>query len=293
MKYEDFANLFNRTIFEKSKPDLLKKITACPARYVGLFRPSKPKAKIIQNLLQSHEIRFGDAFESLVEKYLAESGYTIQEKKFFDSAGARLSVDQVFSKGGSMFFAEQKIRDDHDSTKKRGQIENFEKKIDAIMAKHKDSEIKGFFYFVDESFSKNHRFYKAEIAGLSRDYGIALQLVYGSALFDKLGHGRVWPEMLGHLKMWKQRIPELPEINFDKNPQASFDEIKQLEPGTYRKLFSNRDLDELLCVLFPEGETLRLLAGYFAQQHQSGMGQIYKTLQEMCADTAKRLAAAS
>ena len=290
MQYDEFANLFNKTIFEKSKIDLLKKIAKYPARYVGLFRPSQPKTKIIQNLLQSHEIRFGDAFEALVEKYLVESGYTILEKKFSNGSKSRLDVDQIFSKENSVFFVEQKIRDDHDSAKKRGQIDNFEKKISVITENHKSSKIKGFFYFVDKSLSKNHRFYTAEIAKLSGDYGIDLQLAYGADLFDSLGHLQVWPELLGHLEMWKERIPELPEINFDKDSQASFEEIKQLRPGTYRKLFSNRELEELLCVLFPSGDTLRLLADYFAQQHQNNEGQIYKTLQDMCAETAKRLA---
>lgn len=51
MDYKKFENIFNMTIFEKSKPDLIKKIATCPERYAGLFRPTKPKAKIIQNLL--------------------------------------------------------------------------------------------------------------------------------------------------------------------------------------------------------------------------------------------------
>ncbi|MDA8015377.1 MAG: restriction endonuclease [Gammaproteobacteria bacterium] len=290
MQYDEFANLFNKTIFEKSKIDLLKKIAKYPARYVGLFRPSQPKTKIIQNLLQSHEIRFGDAFEALVEKYLVESGYTILEKKFSNGSKSRLDVDQIFSKENSVFFVEQKIRDDHDSAKKRGQIDNFEKKIAVIKKKYESSMIKGFFYFVDTSLSKNQKFYEEEIAKLSRGYGVPLKLIYGSALFDNLGHGQVWPEILEHLKKWQQSIPELPEINFDKDAQESFDEIKQLPPSTYTKLFSNHKLDELLRVLFPSGRALALLADYFAQQHQSTNRRKYKTLQDMCAETAKRLA---
>jgi hypothetical protein len=64
MEYQKFKNIFNEIIFEKSKASLVKKIAKHPNRYIGLFRPTKPKAKILQNLLQSHEIRFGDAFET-------------------------------------------------------------------------------------------------------------------------------------------------------------------------------------------------------------------------------------
>lgn len=67
---------FNCT-FEKSKADLLEKIASLPSRYIGLFRPTKPKAKILQNLLQSHEIRFGDAFERVIEEYFRLKGCEI------------------------------------------------------------------------------------------------------------------------------------------------------------------------------------------------------------------------
>ena len=56
MDYNEFKNIFNETIFEKSKSDLIEKIVKCPEIYTGVFRSTKPKAKIIQNLLQSHEI---------------------------------------------------------------------------------------------------------------------------------------------------------------------------------------------------------------------------------------------
>ena len=59
MEYKYFQDILNQQIFESSKPDLIEKIAKYPERYMGLFRPTKPKAKILQNLLQSNEIRFG------------------------------------------------------------------------------------------------------------------------------------------------------------------------------------------------------------------------------------------
>ena len=126
MDYSKFKSIFNNTIFEKSKSDLLTKIANSPERYVGLFRSSKPKTKIIQNLLQSYEIRFGDAFEIVIEEILKENQFKILDKKF-NINGKKLVVDQIFSKNDKLFFVEQKIRDDHDSTKKTGQIDNFKK----------------------------------------------------------------------------------------------------------------------------------------------------------------------
>lgn len=57
-----------------------------------------------------------------------------------------------------------------------------------------------------------------------------LHLSYGNNLFEKLNKIEIWDEILNHLKAWKNNIPDLPEINFDKNPQASFEEIKHLKP---------------------------------------------------------------
>ncbi len=288
MDYKKFEDIFNKTIFEKSKPDLIRKIATYPERYSGLFRPTKPKAKIIQNLLQSHEIRFGDAFEILIEKYLQENGFEILNKRFKDN-GDTLELDQIFSNKNTIFFVEQKVRDDHDSSKKRGQIDNFEKKISVILETYKNQEVVGFFYFIDDSFTKNKNFYTAEIQKLSEAYGLVLHLSYGNNLFEKLNKIEIWNEILDHLETWKNNIPDLPEINFDKNPQASFEEIKYLKPLVYRKLLSNPDLDGLLCVLFPEKLTLNLLNKYFEQMYQNNERTIYKTLNELCIETISRI----
>lgn len=40
-----------------------------------------------------------------------------------------LELDQFAKKDNTYYFIEQKMRDDHDSAKKRGQIDNFEKKL--------------------------------------------------------------------------------------------------------------------------------------------------------------------
>ncbi|MDR0820076.1 MAG: hypothetical protein LBN19_00865 [Endomicrobium sp.] len=84
---------------------------------MGLFRPTKPKAKILQNLLQSQEIKFGDAFEKLIELYLTENGFTILPKKISgEKINESLIIDQYFKIKEKIYFIEQKIRDDHDST---------------------------------------------------------------------------------------------------------------------------------------------------------------------------------
>jgi len=89
------------------KESFLKKIAEHPERFIGLFRPSKPGTKILQHLLQSY------------------------------ANGERLSLDQFFTDGRTYYFIEQKIRDDHDSSKKRGQVANFKAKLEEIFRQYK------------------------------------------------------------------------------------------------------------------------------------------------------------
>ena len=107
---------------------MLEKIANNPNRYIGLFRPTKPKAKILQNLLQSHEIRFGDAFEKLIEKYLELKDCEILPKRFINNENEVLNIDQCFRKNNKIYFIEQKLEMTM-IQQKRGQISNFERNL--------------------------------------------------------------------------------------------------------------------------------------------------------------------
>ena len=282
MQFSVFSNILNETIFEKSKADLLEKISNSPSRYIGLFRPSKPKAKILQNLLQSHEIRFGDAFEKLIEKYLELKGCKILNKIFVTNDKESLNIDQFFKKGRKFYFIEQKVRDDHDSTKKRGQIQNFEKKLNELIKIYKEKSLVGIFYFIDPELTKNKTYYATEINKISKDYGVELKLFYGKPLFDYLSYNDVWKEMIDYLEKWKKSIPELPEINFDLDAKHTFNEIKDLKPLVFRKLFENEVIfNEIVLTLFPKRTTLKLLHQYFLTKEE----KIYQTLSEFLKNT--------
>ena len=277
MQYKQFKQIFNETIFEKSKADLLEKIASNPSRYVGLFRPTKPKAKILQNLLQSHEIRFGDAFERAIEEYLRLKGCEILQKRYTLKNGDVLNIDQCFKNGDKVYFIEQKVRDDHDSTKKRGQIENFEKKLNLLLPLYPEKQLVGIFYFVDPDLVKNRNFYTAELEKMTKDYGVETHIFYGKPLFEYLGFSGVWEEILEHLQNWRKEIPDLPEINFDSEAQHTFEEIKDLKPLIFRKLLENNQIfEEIILTLFPKKTTLKLLLKYFSQKE----GTIYKTITE-------------
>jgi hypothetical protein len=276
MEYSIFCNILNKQIFETSKRDLIEKISNNPDRYIGLFRPTKPKAKIIQNLLQSNEIRFGGALEILFREYFEQLGFINLEKRIRDGK-EYLDLDQIFKNGKFVYFIEQKVRDDHDSTKKRGQISNFEKKINALLKTYKESELKCYTYFIDPGLAKNKRFYTQELGKIKADYNVYAKLCYGKELWDEIDHSEVWTELLVFLEKWKKEIPDMPSINFDDDVQNTFEEIKDVDISLLRKMFSNNEIcEEILPILFPEKKVLQLLCKHF--QAKSTEMSIYKTL---------------
>jgi hypothetical protein len=276
MEYNIFRGILNKQIFDSSKRDLIEKISNYPDRYVGLFRPTKPRAKILQNLLQSNEIRFGDALEILFKKYFEQLGFTNLENRIGDGR-EYLDLDQIFRNGSFVYFIEQKVRDDHDSTKKRGQINNFEKKITMLLKTYKETELKCYTYFIDPGLTKNKRFYTQELEKIYSDYNVYTQLCYGKEFWDEIGHSEVWPELLNYLERWKKEIPDMPSINFDDDAKNTFEEIKDIEISVFRKMFNNKEIcKEIIPILFSENRVLQLLYKYFMQKENQG--SIYKTL---------------
>jgi Holliday junction resolvase-like predicted endonuclease len=278
MQYNQFKQIFNETIFEKSKADLLEKIASDISSWNSdLLQPTISKAKILQNLLQSHEIRFGDAFEHAIEQYLELKGCEILQKRFTLANNDVLDIDQCFKKGNKVYFIEQKVRDDHDSTKKRGQIDNFEKKLDLMLSKYPENELVGIFYFIDPDLVKNRNFYTTELAQMTTDYGVETQIYYGKPLFDYLDYSDIWTEVLEYLGKWRKEIPDLPEINFDLDSKHTFEEIKDLKPIVFRKLLENNEIfNEIILTLFPKKTTLKLLLKYFSKKE----GTIFQTISD-------------
>lgn len=269
LEYEYFKNLLNRKLFENSYSDLFRKIAENPDRYVGIFRPTKPKTKLIQNITQSHEIRFGDALEFLFEKYFEAKGFTLYPKRFRNNENREYSIDQLFGKENTLFMIEQKVRDDHDSTKKVGQFNNFENKYYELTQQYPDHTIIPIMWFIDNSLRKNRRYYQSEMEKMADDYGCQNYLFYGDEIFAENGGIQdfsidIWTEVLEYLQIWKNTLPDMPEVNFDLNANQVFEEIKDLQPNIFRRIFGNQEVvEQIFPIIFPTGETLHLLKDYF------------------------------
>lgn len=290
MNYQKVSQILNAHIFDGDKRSLIQKVAEYPERYIGLFRPTKPRAKLIQNLLQSHEIRFGDAMESLLREMLKEMGYQVfsgNDLKLTEGEEV-LSLDQFFCdrEQRHFYFVEQKVRDDHDSTKKRGQISNFEDKLEALYRRH-GSKLVGIMYFIDPSLQKNKSYYEEQLQKIGSLYkDVVLKLFYGKEFFEYFEHPEMWDNLLDWLQRWREEIPELPEVNMDKDAEASFEEIKDVKIKFWRKLIENADLWEkgIMRVLFPEGTTLEMIAQYFNAQdmvpYQELATQIFEKMEK-------------
>ncbi|MEA2053824.1 MAG: restriction endonuclease [Candidatus Thermoplasmatota archaeon] len=271
MDYEKFCSIMNRHIFKGDKKELLR-IIASQEPYFGGFSLLNSRIFLdgcLQHLLQSHEIRFGDAIEEILTAFLDYWGFTTLEKIIIPDPTSRrkLDIDQYFTDGRIYYFIEQKVRDDHDSTKKRGQISNFETKLEFLYNKH-ETNLKGIMYFIDPDLIKNKNYYLEELEKMEDTYGIELKLLYGRELFDYFGKSELWETILQWLKSWKDSLPELPEINFDAEPEESYNEIKELEIRYWRKILENDKLWEegIVRAIFREGTTLKLIQKFFNAQ---------------------------
>lgn len=263
--YDEFVTKLNNRI--KSDDDfyyeLLVTVISNPKRYTGIFRLSNAKTKLIQNVTQSREIKFGDFMEEIVTEYIEEMGYQNLCKEIgTDEEGNALSADQVFRKGDTVYLIEQKMRDDHDSTKKRGQYENFRKKYSLLKRQYPDCTINASMWFIDDGLVKHRKYYREQME-LETLHGVELTVFYGGSLFSDLFEREdVWEEICAYLRRNKQeRTDETLEIpDFDSSPEM-FTALQRLErekKTLYRKLSSDKpEYVQLRRELFPTGQNLK------------------------------------
>lgn len=265
--YDDFSARLN----EKLKNDqefyneLLVTIINNPARYVGLFRLSSAKTKLLQNVTQSREIKLGDFLEDIITEYISKLGYTNMEKSIPNPVtGTKLEPDQLFSKNNTIVMIEQKIRDDHDSTKRIGQYDNFEAKYRLLQLRYPERTIRAVMWFIDDTFTKNRSYYLSRAASQSKEH-LDIAIYYGSQLFSELFHRPdVWEEITDHLSRHKQeRSQELlaiPDLDTSEEFLIALQELKRENPRLLGKLQSNTPIYiQLRNELFPSGVNFRRL----------------------------------
>ena len=256
--YNDFIKELNRTVYKNAKADLLNKVAEYPDRYVGIFRPTTPELKLIQNITQSHEISFGDFIENIITEYLGHFYINLPKRAFFH--GEEILFDQLFEYGNKILMIEQKMRDDHDSTKKRGQFDNFLKKIDYLKETYPNKKIEAGMWFVDNSLKKNRRYYENRIA-TTEIKNVEMFLFYGVEFTNHLAQTRIWDEMENHLLAWKMSEDNVIELNFENGWEDTKEELLEFVPKkNWEKIIKNENvMQEIIPILFPSNKYLEIL----------------------------------
>lgn len=261
ISYEEFCSILSKKIQdgEDFYVSLLEKVIDNPSRYCGLFRLSNARTKLIQNVTQSREIKFGDIIEDICTTYIEKLGYQNFNKHLGKNEnGDDLNVDQYFTDGNTIFLAEMKIRDDHDSTKKRGQYDNFRKKIVLVREQHPDSHIDASMWFVDTGLIKNKNYYQEEMQKETFS-NVTLHLYYGEEFFASLNNGiSAWNDLIGLLKEYR-----LENANVDVNipdfgrSDEMFNALLKISENHWKKLNSSSDeFMQLRDELFSSGDNL-------------------------------------
>ena len=259
--YDDFCKLISEHITSGKGfyLSLLEKVIDNPNRYCGLFRLSNAKTKLIQNVTQSNEIKFGDIIERITTEYIGRLGYVNLSKKFVNDEGDTLNVDQLFCLEDVTYLVEMKIRDDHDSSKKIGQYLNFHKKVETIRKRQPDMKLVAIMWFVDKSLVKNRNYYKGE---MNKEHveNTTFYLCYGEEFFHLLNQGDIaWEEFINLLKRYRRDNVSTVEIPDFGSSSEILQALTELDARHWNKLMSDNEEYALLREeLFADGNNLEM-----------------------------------
>lgn len=281
MEHSTFKQICEDTISQNALADLLRTLANSPFRFTGLFRIARPRTKISGFLTHRQEIQLGGAIEQVYEVLLEERGFQQLEIELTDGNGNTLQADQIArSPEGHIILIEQKLRDDHDSTKRRVQIQNFREKAASLRQQHPQDLILGFFHFEEVEPQKNKRYYEREIRRIEAEIeNMKMHLTYDGEIFRTLEIPEAWDELLGHLERWRQTREGNGLRDFDEDPERSLAEItdalergstRGLTPGMLRKVFENEALDEILRDIFQRQAVPRMLLGVCQEREAQG-----------------------
>ena len=141
-------------------------------------------------ITQTANIRYGDFLEEIVNEFLSENNVKIikgEKEKHYDL---------FFEHQNKIYVGEIKIRDNHDSSKKRGQIGNLIEKAVSQKKKNPDKNVIALVYFIVPYEKKNHNFYKKKLkqAVEAKQFDGA-KVFYGEEFYDELGLTNEWKKL--------------------------------------------------------------------------------------------------
>ena len=146
-------------------------------RLMTEFKITPLENRIMSKYLTSIQIKLGDALEDVFKEYLKEKGAIFLPRNFVTNK----DCDQIFEYNGTTFLIEQKIRDDHDSSKKEGQITNYNVKKQVIA--EKVHNYAACCWFIDPNFEKNKKYYSSVLNSNELYYGKEIENFLNKIVF--------------------------------------------------------------------------------------------------------------
>lgn len=185
------------------------------SRIITGFQIYSLKEKMQQYYLTSIGIKLGQALEALFQELLIEQGanFSINRRQAVEG----YDCDQIFEFQGKIILIEQKIRDDHDSAKKRGQVENYLHKKDVLNNEY--NNVLTCMWFIDPLFSKNKKYYFEELGASEVLYGKEINDFLTQVFGDNRCQG-IWDKVQNILNEYKSEIVKsdiIDNINIDYN----------------------------------------------------------------------------
>ena len=224
-------------------------------RITGFLRFNTIKTRLINYISKSVDIKLGNILEDFFER-LIESKYHLLDKIIYNGT-KKYACDQLFEDENTVYLIEQKIRDDHDSTKMRGQIKNFEEKINTLCKMYKDKKIIGYQWFIDDLFHKNQNFYESEFNKLNKKLksnNVEIYLEYGGDIINKLmNDASCFDNFIAaydEIKInYYSRIPEIiAQCDFNENECVLNELVKHYSKAD--ELFTKPEYEEIRKELF-------------------------------------------
>ncbi|MDC8913119.1 hypothetical protein PR258_01910, partial [Metamycoplasma hyosynoviae] len=139
----------------------------------------------------------------------------------------------------TLYVGEIKIRDNHDSTKKKGQIRNLIDKVSFQKQKNPDKKVIAIIYFIDHFDKKNKNFYEDELRKCVRSNTFdGANIFYGDEIFVEFNLQNKW------------EIIKKDVINFNKQAKE-LNYIKQIIINYLNKVVEDEkeDYDQVLKIV--------------------------------------------
>lgn len=269
MKYNTYKEILDQHLIIDDVTSFVKSLVKDSTSFKRIttsFNIKSFEERLSGSYLTSISIKLGDALEDAFKEYLKEKGAIFLARDFVPHK----DCDQIFQYNDIIFLIEQKIRDDHDSSKKIGQIENYNNKKNIIASK-----VDKYFsccWFIDPDFVKNKNYY---ISILNKD-----ELYYGAEienfLKDKVFHddrcNGFFEEFLTYIEKYTNEF----SIFDISNLTINYKDFSVTE--LYRLLNTTRHIDKVATIFFNGTIPFKEIYDYVEKSRSVPCKENFKTL---------------